>query len=230
MDKEAFRRGFLSVSPVMAGLVPFALLAGATPVEAGFSTLTAMALSVFVFAGASQLAMVQLATEDTAAVVIVLTALVINLRFAMYSASLSQYLPGMRGASRWLVPYLMTDQAFAISVAHYKPEHQLRYRVSYYMGIAVPTWLLWQTGTLTGALLGARIPPSWSLDFAIPLVFLSMIIPVIRSRAMFVAGLSSAVVSTLLYSYSTGLAILAGAFAGIVGGYLWARWWPEVSA
>ncbi len=222
-NRSAFNRGVAHVSPLIPGVIPFGLMAGAVPVEAGVSPAMAVFMSVFVFAGASQLAIVQLVSDNASYVTILLAALVINLRFAMYSASMAPHFKGLEKPSRLYSPYLLTDQGFALSVNHFNDCQGPYYKLWYYLGISLPLWVLWQVCTLTGAILGAGIPPEWSLDFAIPLVFLSLVVPAVKDRSMLVAALVSAVVATAIYPVSSSTAILAGALSGVVSAYAFDR-------
>ena len=97
--RDDFRAGLAATAPVMVGVVPFGLVAGAAAVGAGLSVLQAAALSAVVFAGASQLAMIELLGGDGALLVVVGTALIINSRLVMYSASLAPHF--VEEDSRW---------------------------------------------------------------------------------------------------------------------------------
>lgn len=222
-DRNAFNRGLAHVTPIIPGVIPFGLMAGAIPVETGVSPTMAMFMSIFVFAGASQLAIVQLISDNASYITILLAALVINMRFAMYSASMAQHFKGLGKASRLHSAYLLTDQGFALSVNHFNDKQGLYYKLWYYLGISLPLWVLWQTCTLAGAILGAGIPPEWSLDFAIPLVFLSLVVPAVKDRSMLVAASVSAVVATAIYPVSSSIAILVGALSGVLSAYAFDR-------
>jgi predicted branched-subunit amino acid permease len=147
-----FLAGVRAVSPVLLGTVPFALVAGATGVGAGLAVLQTTAMSVVVFAGASQLAAIELIGRDAPVVVAVLTALVINPRLVMYSASIAPHFRGFSAARKWLGAYVLTAQAYALSVTEYAettPEDRGRWW--YYFGTAATLWVVWQVGTVAGA-------------------------------------------------------------------------------
>ena len=213
----------IRVSPLIPGIIPFALMSGAFPVEAGMSAGMSIAMSIFIFAGASQLAIAQLVGENTGYAAILLAALVINLRFAMYSASLAPHFSELGRLPRLMSPYILTDQGYALSVSYYQDDQTSQSKLWYYLGVSIPLWLIWQVGTLVGALAGAAIPPEWSLDFAIPLVFLSLIVPAIKDRSMLLAAIVSGVIATALYPVSSSSAVLFGALSGVISGYLFDR-------
>ena len=199
-------------------------MAGFSAVDAGLSVLQASGLSLLVFAGASQLAAIDLIRQDTAVVVIVLTVIVINTRFLMYSASLAPHFAGAGAGQRLGLAYLLTDQAYAVSVSHYETSRPARSnRIAYYLGAALGLWVTWQTCTIVGALAGAGIPDDWSLDFAIPLVFLALLVPAVsdRSRRVAAAVAGIAAVAAAGLPYNIGLPL--GAAAGILAGFFFAR-------
>ncbi|MEX1208587.1 MAG: AzlC family ABC transporter permease [Acidimicrobiia bacterium] len=219
--RDAFLAGVRSILPILLGVFPFGVIAGVAAVEAGLDTLQAIALSPIVFAGASQLATVDLVARDAAPVVIVLTALVINARFGMYSASLAPWLRGAQPAAKGLAAYLLTDQAFAVSVIHFERDQQdLGLRTAFFFGAAVPLWVTWQVSSVVGVVIGAGVPPEWSLDFAIPLVFMALLFPAIKDRGTRAAALVAGAAAVVLIGLPLNLGLLAAAALGISAGVL----------
>lgn len=218
--RETFTEGMLAVSPTVAGVVPFGLVMGITAMATGLTTVQAVAMSLTINAGAAQLAMLQLLVEGTIPAVIVLTALIINLRFAMYSASLAPHLYHL--GPKWRLPlaYFLVDQNYALSIKRFqyeKPEGD-PYGHWYFIGGGVTLWTSWQLSTLAGVLMGGGIPRSWSLDFAIPLVFLAVLVPTLRHRSHVVAALTGGGVATLAASLPFNLGLIVGALSGIAAG------------
>lgn len=217
MDTADFRAGVRAATPILAGIAPFALVAGVAAVSAGLSVAHAVGLSVVVFAGASQLAAIELLGGDAALVVVVLTAVVINLRMLMYSASIAPHFQHYRRHWQALIAYLLTDQAYAVSIARYADRPSTDRR-AFYLGIALTLWVVWQAGTVVGAVLGAGVPDAWALEFAVPLVFLGLLVPALKTRPALAAGVVAAVVAVAGAGLPLNLGLLAGAVAGIVGG------------
>ncbi|MDF1596231.1 MAG: AzlC family ABC transporter permease [Acidimicrobiia bacterium] len=216
----SYRRGVRDVMPILLGVIPFGLIAGISSIDAGLDVSQAIGLSVVVFAGASQLAAIALIGENAALAVIILTPLVINARFLMYSASLASHFSGLPVSRRIVASYLLTDQSYAFSIIRYRDETwDLRSRLSYYLGIATTLWIVWQLSTAAGAILGAGVPDPWSLDFAVPLVFLALLVPAIRDRAdgiaAAVAGALVIIAAGLPYNLALPLAAVAGIAAGV---------------
>jgi 4-azaleucine resistance transporter AzlC len=218
-SRDAFVAGVRSILPILLGVFPFGVIAGVAAIEAGLGTLQAIALSPIVFAGASQLATVDLIARDAAPVVIVLTALVINARFGMYSASLAPWLRGLRPSSKALAAYLLTDQAFAVSVIHFeRDQNDLGLRTAYFFGAATPLWVTWQVSSVVGVVIGSGVPPEWSLDFAIPLVFMALLFPAVKDRGTRVAAVVAALAAVALIGLPLNLGLLAAATLGITAG------------
>lgn len=207
--------------PLLPGAVPFGMIAGVVASNAGLDALAGIGQSVIVFAGAAQLASTQLIADAAPVLVVILTGLVINLRMAMYSASLAGHLSALPRGKRWLVSYLMTDQSYALSIMRYtqRPEMSLAAKFAFYMGGAIPMWVVWLAATAAGYFLGNRIPASWSLDFFVPLSFLALIVPAIRDRANAVAALTGGATAVVAWDLPFNLGLFLAALAGIAAGY-----------
>lgn len=211
-----FISGLKAIAPILLGVVPFATIAGIAAVEIGLSPELAIGMSLLMFAGAAQLAAIQLLALDASPFIIILTALIINLRFVMYSASLAPHLKQAAPRLKALLAYLLTDQAYAVSISQFTREPARRgLRHWFYLGAALAMWLTWQTGAALGALLGTQVPESWSLDFAIPLTFLALAIPTIKDRATLAAALGGGMVAVAAFSLPYNLGLIGGAVAGI---------------
>jgi 4-azaleucine resistance transporter AzlC len=225
--RTAFSSGISAMAPLLLGIVPFGLIFGVAAVESGVGAGAGIGLSVFVFAGAAQLATVELVGSDTAPAVIVATALIINARHLMYSASLAPQFTGLGRLGRIGVAYLLTDQGYAVSITEYR-KHPMstRQRVAFYLGAAVALWVTWQACTIIGIVLGAGVPEEWSLDFAVPLVFLALLVPAITDRSSAAAAAAAGIIAALAAGLPLNLGIMAGATAGIVAGVVTERSLP----
>jgi len=207
------------MTPILLGIVPFGLIAGISAVSVGLTPVHGVGMSILVFAGAAQLAALQLIGRDAPFLVVAATALIINARFVMYSASLAPHFQGVSTGRKALLAYLLTDQAYAFSIRRYA-EHggSVTARFSYYLGAASTLWVTWQISTAAGAFLGASVPQAWSLDFAIPLVFIALLIPAIRDRADGAAAGVAAVLAVMLIGLPYNLGLPLAAATGIVAG------------
>lgn len=213
------RAGAVAAAPMLIGIVPFGLVAGAAPVAAGLDTSQAVGLSVLVFAGASQLAVTDVLADGGGVAIAVLTALTINLRMLLYSASLAPTLAHEPLHRRLGAAYVLVDQAYALSIVRWDGSDDRRLRLPYYGAIGALLWTNWQLATLAGALLGSSVPDDVPLEFAIPLVFLVLLVPVLQRRPSLVAaavgGLSAVVAAEL---GAARLAIMIGGVLGIAAG------------
>ena len=228
--RSAFIAGMQGIAPILVGVIPFAAITGVIAIETGLSPGLAIAMSLIVYAGASQLAALQLIGIGASSLVIVLTAVIINLRFFMYSASLSQFLPEIPFRWKFTTPYLLTDQAYAVAVSRYQSQPgkglSAEYRLWYFLGAAVVMWFCWQAGMLLGIFLGTQVPPELGLDFAIPLTFISLLIPALRNQASIAAALVAGVVVLLANGLPYNLSLIAAALCGIGAGMLVERLAP----
>jgi len=214
-----FASGVRVSLPILLGVVPFGMVAGVAAVGAGVPAVEALAMSVVIFAGASQLAAVELIGRNAPALVVVVTVLVINLRLVMYSASIA---PHFRDQSeRWkaLLAYLLTDQAYAVSLLEFESDRETARRW-YYLGIAASLWVTWQIATVAGIALGASVPDSWQLGFAVPLVFLAVLVPAITDRATGAAALVGGAVAVAANGLPFNLGLIIAAVVGIGAGLL----------
>ena len=215
------RAGALAVAPMLIGVVPFGLVAGAAPVSQGLGGWASIGLSTIVFAGASQLAAAEVLAEGGSAVVAVMVAWTVNLRMVLYSASLAPYLSREPLRRRLGVAYLLTDQAYALSIARWAPDGDPAGRFPYYLGAATVLWAAWQVATVVGVLVGGAVPDDVPLEFAVPLVFLVLLVPLLTSRpAMAAAAVGGAVAVAAAELGAGPLSIVTGAASGIAVGTL----------
>ncbi len=217
--RTAVREGLAAAAPMLLGIVPFGLVAGAAPVAAGFGVEEALGLSVFVFAGASQLAIVDVLADGGTLVIAIVTALTINLRMLLYSASLAPPLASVPLRTRLSVAYFLVDQAYALSIVRWTGRDDPRARLPFYFSIGALLWSCWMASTAIGALVGSSVPDEVPLEFAIPLVFLVLLVPVLDRRpavlAAFVGGIGAVAASEL---GAARLSIVIGGILGIAAG------------
>lgn len=214
-----FLAGVKAELPILLGVIPFGLIFGVVALQAGLPAWPAMAMSSVVFAGSAQFIGVQLFGLATPVVVILLTTLVVNLRHLLYGASLGPYLKPLRPAWKWLLAYLMTDEAYAVAIVHYQTETgNGNNKHWFFLGAGLTLWVAWQVSTAVGILLGAQIPQSWSLDFALPLTFIALVRPTLTDRPAVLAAGSAGVIAVLAVSLPYKLGLVLAAISGIVVG------------
>ncbi len=228
VHSEEVRAGVMAIAPMLIGVIPFGLVAGVLPVTEGLGGAAAVGFSTIVFAGASQLAAIEVLGDGGTAVVAALAACTINLRILLYSASLSPYLARESLLRRMVAAYLLTDQAYAVSILRWgdqglasaTPEVAGR-RWSYYLGAALALWVPWQFATIAGVLLGNAVPDSLPLGFAVPLVFLVLLVPTLTKLHAVVAAVVGGSATVVSLELGAGaLSVMIGALAGVVAGAL----------
>ena len=173
---------------MLLGIVPFGIITGVAMVASGIPPLVAMLMSVVVFAGASMVASAQLLASNAPALLIVLTTLVINLRFMMYSASLRLHFAHAPLGWRLAIAYLTADNVYGLMLARFSEHPGDPGKLEYFLGAGLVVWAAWQIAVLGGILIGAGVPPAWRLEFAAPLAFVAIAIPLLRERKMVVAA------------------------------------------
>jgi 4-azaleucine resistance transporter AzlC len=215
---QEFWNGVRDEAPILLGVVPFGLVFGALAISAHLSTLAAQAMSSIIFAGASQIIAAQLVGTGTSGLVILMVVFVVNLRHALYSASVAPHVKDLKTGWKLLLAYLLTDEAYAVSIMHYDRDGDPRNRHWYFFGAGLTLWSSWQVSTAIGIFIGAQIPASWPLDFVLPLTFIALVVPAIKDRAGLAAALVAGLIGLLAvnFPYKTGL--LAAALIGIVTG------------
>jgi predicted branched-subunit amino acid permease len=205
--------------PILLGVVPFALICSVAAVSVGLTPVEAMGMSFIVFAGASQLAVLQLLGQGAFWLVMVLTAWTINLRFTMYSAALAPYLQKEPLLRRAPFAYILSDQAFGVTMSHFANELPAN-PAWYYYGAAAAIWVAWQAASVAGALLGTLIPESWGLDFAFPLSFMALMFAALKDRPGVLAALVGGTVAVVAKSLPYNLGLVLAALSGIGAGML----------
>jgi 4-azaleucine resistance transporter AzlC len=187
----------------------------------GLSTLEALAMSVFVFAGAAQLAMIPLISAGASVAVVVLTVLVINLRMTLYSVSLAPHFQRLPAGWKSLLSYLLTDQAYAATITRFDEgrteESDKRW---YYLGVALAIWVTWQAAAMLGVFLGSWASEGWSLDFVLPLTFIALALPVIKDRMTAAAALLAGGTAVFAAAMPLNLGLITAALVGVMGGLL----------
>ena len=218
--KSAYLQGIRDGWPFLFMAVPFALLFGVVAGEAGLELIETAAFSLLVIAGASQFAALQMMVEGAAIPLILLAALAVNLRMAMYSASLVPHLGTAPLWQRALIAYLNFDQTYLVSIAKYEdaPSMSVRDKVRFFLGVATPIAPAWLAATVAGALLGQAIPPDYALDFIVPIMFLAMVAPMLRTIAHVAAALVSICVALALVWLPSGVGLLIAAACAMLTG------------
>jgi predicted branched-subunit amino acid permease len=221
-------QGLIGILPLTLGIIPFGLVTGIAGLKAGLSPFEITTMSALVYAGAAQLVALQLMGAGASMLFVILAVAVVNLRYIMYSSAIAKHLKPFSQPMRVLGAFTLVDQNFVLALNRSK-ELGEKLTPWFFLGAGAPLWFGWIIFTFVGATLGARVPESWSLDFAVPLCFLVLLVPNIRSRPTFVAAIVGGIVATLLNGLPYRSGLFVGAVAGIAAG-AWLEYRREVRA
>jgi predicted branched-subunit amino acid permease len=218
--KAGFAAGLRVGLPFSVVTVPFGMVVGVAATAAGFDPFQTGAFSVLVGAGAAQLAALQMMVEGTPLLVAVLTATAVNLRLAMYSASLAPHLGAAPLGARLWVAFFLVDQAYAASILAYErnPEWPIGARLGFFFGTVAPVMPVWVAASIAGAAVGNRLPADWPLDVFVPMTFIALIAPMLRTLAHWVAAAVSVVASLALAGLPWSLGLLAAGVIAMLAG------------
>ncbi len=219
-----FWSGVRAELPILIGTMPFGMIYGVLAQKAGIPAGVALAMSSIVFAGSAQFIAAQLIATGTPALVILLTTAIVNLRHMLYSASVATYVKPLNRWWRIVLAYLLTDEAYAVAIAYYTATDQRAeippYRHWYFLGAGLALWSTWQLSSAVGVFLGTQVPASWSLDFALALTFIALVVPALKDRPAVASAITSGIVAVLGYGLPYKLGLMAAALSGIMVG-LW---------
>jgi 4-azaleucine resistance transporter AzlC len=218
--RASARAGAIDIAPILIGIVPFGLVAGAAVIHAGFTLVEAMGMSVLVNAGASQIVATTLFDTGAPLWVALGTALIVNARMFIYSTSIAPVFAETPAWIRPLLGHMLVDQNYASTMT--KGRHRADIDVvPYYIGAWIALASVWQLSNLAGALLGPLVPPEWGLDFAVPLVFLAMLAPAIKDRTALGVAIVTGVAAALLVPV---LPMQSGLVAALFTGMAYGAW------
>ena len=218
--KTAFWRGVRDSAPFTLVAGPFALLFGVIATEAGLNLFEVMTFSLAVIAGAAQFTALQLLPGNAPTIVVIISALAVNLRVAMYSAALTPYLGRAPMWQRVFAAYLLVDQSYALSHQKFEaePDMTVAERMSYYMGTCMLVMSVWYGASLAGAIIGSALPPQIPIDFALPIAFLAMVAPALRTLPHVIAAFTAVVVSLFASAVPWSLGLIIAGAAGMIAG------------
>ena len=218
--RTAFLAGARDSAPFLLVVGPFAVLFGVVGTEAGLDFLQVLGMSVLVIAGAAQLTALQLMTEQAPALVVLASAFAVNLRMAMYSAALAPHIGAAPLWQRACAAYLLVDQSYALAQSRFETagEMTLPQRMAYFFGTMVLNAPVWYGGTVAGALIGRGVPEALALDFAVPVTFLALIAPALRTLAHVAAAVMALVLGLALAGLPWNAGLMLAALAAMAAG------------
>lgn len=220
--RGAFLGGMQATIPMVIGAIPFGIIFGAVAITSGISAWGTVGMSLIVFAGSAQFIGVGLVAQGVGLPVIVLTTLIVNLRHALYSASLAPYVKGL--SQKWLIPlgFWLTDETYATVIHHFQQAPDAPHKRWFFLGSEVFMYVCWQICTVIGILAGQqfRDAAQWGLDFALIVTFIAIVVPLIRTRPVAACVLVSGISALLTYGLPNKMGLMLSALLGIAAGMI----------
>ena len=217
---KIFLRGIADVSPLMIPVVPFGLIFGILAIDIGFSPLATMGMSLIIFGGASQIILLQLFSGGASSLVIISSVGAVNSRHLLYGAVVSEHISDLKLIWKIIISYFLIDQAFAVSNEYFKKNKE-KNKYFHLIGAGFTCWIIWQSTTFLGIILGAAIPEKLGLSFAVPLTFLAILVNDFRKMINIIVILISGLVALFGYNYIPYKAyVIVSAFTGLLAAFI----------
>ena len=216
-DRRDIAAGARTMVPWLAGIVPLGLVIGVSAAQADVPTLAGWLTGPLIYAGSAQVATIGMLDAGAALVIVVASALIINIRLIFYSATMARY---WRGTPWWwqlAAAYLIVDPSVAVGLDGYQRLGRGRGH-AHYLGGAVLLWVSWLAAIAAGAMVGAGLPTWLHLEFVIPLYLVGQAIAKLAHPAQRRAILAAATVALLALSAPLQLGIAMAIAAGVTAG------------
>jgi len=221
-DGHQFRLGIRKMLPIVLGVIPFGLAYGVLAVQGGLTVAETMLMSLVVFAGASQFMAVGMFQTGVGGLTIVVSTLLINVRHLVMGLSLSPYLTETTPKWQRLLAFGLVDESYLTTITHYREQGEPQGNPHFMLATGITMYVVWNLASLTGALAGNAIsdPLKWGLDFAMPATFLTMLLPQVVSRRLFVVVAAAAIAATASSIFIPGkwymmIAVVVGVATGL---------------
>lgn len=218
--RAAFLRGMRIIAPGTVATAVWGLVTGVAMVKTGLTQAEALGMTLLVYAGSAQLAALPLIAAGAPVWVVLATALVVNLRFVIFSATLQPYFQRLSFGRRVLLGYLTTDLGVAVFVSRYgdcKPEERgSTEQVWVFIGMACANWLAWQPMSVAGIFLAAWVPGHWGLEFTAVLALMAIMLPMLGSKPAAAGAATAAVVAVLAAGFPLKLGLVVAVLCGMV--------------
>lgn len=218
--RSEFINGIRDTIPMMVGAAPFGLIFGMLGISNGLSPMAVLGFSLIVFAGSAQFIAAGLVGQGIGIIFIVLTTFIVNLRHALYAASLGSYMRNL--SQKWMLPlaFWLTDETYAVVITRYAQKDDSPYKHWYHFGSSIAMYINWQLWTIIGLLAGTQLSgvTELGLDFAMVVTFVGIVVPLVKTRPMLVCALVAGIVAIIAYPLPNRAGLMVAAFAGIAAG------------
>ncbi len=215
-DPAAWRDGVRTGVPTLFGIGAWGLVVGVAMIKSGLTLPQALGMTLLVFAGSAQLASLPLIAANAPIWVIFTTAIVINLRFIIFSALLAPHFAMLPWRKRLGLGFVSGDISVALFLQRYPEPRPAPGKLSYLKGLLYPNWAAWQVGSIAGVFLGNAVPTEWGLGFAGTLAIICVMVPMVASRPALCGVLVAGAVSVLAAGLPYKLGLLAAVLVGML--------------
>jgi predicted branched-subunit amino acid permease len=215
-DARGWREGFQTGFPTLFGIGAWGMVVGVAMVKSGLSVAQASGMTLVAFAGSAQLASLPLIAAGAPIWVIFLTALVVNLRFVIFSALLGPHFSHLPLWQRFYLGYISGDVSIALYLQRYPTAAPAPGKLAFLKALLYPNWVAWQVGSLIGIFLGSAVPAEWQLGFAGTLAILCIMVPLIINSAALCGVAVAGVTAVLAHGLPYKLGLLAAVVAGML--------------
>ena len=215
-----FREGMRATASVAPGIAAWGLMTGVAMVKSGMSVIEAVAMTLLVYAGSSQLAAIPLLVAGAPAWVIWATGFCVNLRFVVFSLHLRAYLMHLPRWRRLVNGFLTADLSYAVFTSRFpQPAADAPARLaqeSFLAGNYFVTWVAWTVASLAGIGLANLIPSAWGLGFAGVLCLLGVLCSLATTRLRALAALVAGAAAVAAYALPFKLNIVAAIAVAVI--------------
>lgn len=218
--RAAFVAGVRRTLVIAPSYLPFGMVCGLAAVQAGLGEAGAIALAGLAFAGSAQAVLTQFLQSSAPLVIAILSGLIVNLRMAVYSATIAPRLAGARRRERLLWATFLVDQTFLFEEVRHAQGRHRAHALAHYLGLSAVLWPAWVVANALGAFAGARLPAHWQLEFTIPLSFIAMVAPMLRDASQRITAFTGGVAGALLFALPLKLGLIAACLVGVLAGLL----------
>ncbi|AQZ97861.1 AzlC family ABC transporter permease [Comamonas kerstersii] len=216
----AFVAGFRSMLATMLGIGAWGLVTGVAMVKAGMSVPLAIFMSLIVYAGSAQLAVLPLLMVGAPLWVVWFTATCVNLRFVILSSMWRHYFGHLRLLHRLTLGYFSGDVIFVTFTHRYPTPEKKPEQLPFFWGAAVANWVFWQVFSIAGILLANVIPLSWGLGFAGVLALMGVLYSMLKDKAAWLACVVACGAAVATFALPLKLNILVAIAAAVTAGLL----------
>ncbi len=210
------RRGVAETVPLFVPTIPFALVFGVVVGESGIAPWLGWSSSPIIFGGAAQITLLSLLGEGASVAAAVTAALIVGARHLLYSVTLAPRFQNQPRWFRWVGPYVLIDQVFALVMLR-EEEDATAFR-RYFLSAGFTFWVLWMIFTALGLFIGPLVPAEWRLAFAAPVLFTGLLVTAVDRWQKLLVALVAGGLTVLFAELPNRFGLLLGAIVGIAFG------------